>query len=402
MYYSSIGILALLILLINNIDILKISPHKKISPTNRTYRNFLQCLMLFYIADFIWSALYSLKLMRLLFIETTVFFVIMALTVYLWTQYVIAYLHTKNIFASILKYTGLIFIICQTLGLILNFFYPIVFWFDSEGVYHAASVRLLNLLVQFLLFLSVSIYTMFYTSSVQGTIRKRCRTIWTSSLTLAFFVAVQTFFPLMPFYSIGFMLATSLIHAFVQEAESAARREQLEKLLQVEEIQEAELGSARLMAYTDPLTGVKNKNAYIEDIDGIERRREDGVLKDFAIIVFDVNGLKIINDTKGHDAGDRFIKSACKIICQNFKHSPIYRIGGDEFVAFLLKEDFAKRNELLENFTRQIEKNKADGKVIIASGLAEFDPKLDDNYLRLFERADQKMYENKKQLKGLV
>ena len=74
------------------------------------------------------------------------------------------------------------------------------------------------------------------------------------------------------------------------------------------------------------LTGVKNKNSWQEDVSGIEKRLEDGVLKDFGLIIFDVNGLKLVNDSKGHEEGDRLLKSGCKIICQIFKHSPIYRI----------------------------------------------------------------------------
>lgn len=53
------------------------------------------------------------------------------------------------------------------------------------------------------------------------------------------------------------------------------------------------------------------------------------------MIVFDINNLKIINDTLGHDFGDILIIDSCKLICKVFKRSPVYRIGGDEFVVIL-------------------------------------------------------------------
>ena len=150
MYYSIIGILALLILLINNIGILKISPHKKISPTNRAYRSFLQCLFLFYIADFTWSGLYSLKFMHLLFAETTIFFIIMALTVYLWTQYVISYLGRNSRFEKILYHTGRGFFVFEIVVVLVNFLRPVLFWFDDGGDYHAGPARYLILIIQIL------------------------------------------------------------------------------------------------------------------------------------------------------------------------------------------------------------------------------------------------------------
>ena len=112
-----------------------------------------------------------------------------------------------------------------------------------------------------------------------------------------------------------------------------------------------------------------------------------------------MNNLKIINDTHGHDAGDKQIKSAGKIICHQFTHSPVYRIGGDEFVAFLFGEDFKNRESLLEDFNQKIKKNQANGEVVISFGMTEFNKSVDKNYLAIFERADMKMYEQKQKMK---
>jgi GGDEF domain-containing protein len=54
--------------------------------------------------------------------------------------------------------------------------------------------------------------------------------------------------------------------------------------------------------------------------------------------MFDLNDLKHINDRYGHERGDEYIVNCCRLICQVFKHSPVFRIGGDEFVALLRGE----------------------------------------------------------------
>ena len=107
----------------------------------------------------------------------------------------------------------------------------------------------------------------------------------------------------------------------------------------------------------------------------------------------------MVNDTKGHDAGDVFIKDSCHIICESFKHSPVYRIGGDEFVAFLKGEDYANREKLLNLFDLQMEKNRTTGGIVIASGLEIYRSERADSFTTVFDRADKKMYERKRKLK---
>ena len=154
-------------------------------------------------------------------------------------------------------------------------------------------------------------------------------------------------------------------------------------------------------ANQDALTGVKSKHAYEEEELQINQRIENQSQEPFAIAVCDLNGLKQINDTLGHQAGDQFIKDACMEICHVFEHSPVFRIGGDEFVAILRHSDYEQREELMQQLAELNRKNKADNKVIIAGGLAVF-RKGEDHFLSdVFERADSAMYENKSMLKGV-
>ena len=172
-------------------------------------------------------------------------------------------------------------------------------------------------------------------------------------------------------------------------------------MLRREAQQERELGSAKQLAYTDSLTGVKSSHAYVETEKQVDRRIADGEIREFGVAVFDLNGLKGVNDTKGHDAGDRYIQGACRIICEHFKHSPVFRIGGDEFVAFLEGEDFRNRKILLASFETQIEENVRRGDPVVASGMAVFRYGHDNSYRRVFERADRRMYDRKGALKAM-
>ena len=161
------------------------------------------------------------------------------------------------------------------------------------------------------------------------------------------------------------------------------------------------LKSANELARRDELTGAKNKTAYQELEDSIQQSLDGGIdYLSFAIAVCDLNDLKRINDSMGHKAGDEYIKAACKIICDIFMHSPVFRIGGDEFVVLLTERDYTDRKELMAKLRGQVLDNKAKGEgPVIATGLAEYDPQKDTEVSEVFDRADSEMYENKKLLK---
>lgn len=164
------------------------------------------------------------------------------------------------------------------------------------------------------------------------------------------------------------------------------KREYTEKLAQVQN-----------MAEIDSLTGIKNKNAYKERETLMNMRIQEQRQPEFAIVVLDVNDLKKINDTQGHEAGDNCIRKACEIICQTFKRSPVYRVGGDEFVVISQDEDYARSEELVELIAKHNEETLLNGGLVIACGMAKHDK--ESSVAEVFEAADKKMYENKKYLK---
>ena len=151
------------------------------------------------------------------------------------------------------------------------------------------------------------------------------------------------------------------------------------------------------MAEVDALTGIKNKNAYKERENLMNGRIQEHRQPEFAIVVLDVNDLKRINDTEGHEAGDKCICDACEIICRTFKRSPVYRVGGDEFVVISQDEDYTRSEELVGLITQHNEDALSNGGLIIACGMAKYDK--ETSVAEVFEAADRRMYENKKYLK---
>ena len=159
------------------------------------------------------------------------------------------------------------------------------------------------------------------------------------------------------------------------------------------------LTEARNKANIDALTGVKNKHAYADAEANLDRRIRENQPVAFAVTVCDVNGLKKINDELGHQAGDQFIRNACMIVCKVFAHSPVFRIGGDEFAVISQGADYENIDRLLDQIAEHNKKNADAAGVVIACGMSKFNN--DNNVAAVFGRADALMYENKKKLKGL-
>ncbi len=120
----------------------------------------------------------------------------------------------------------------------------------------------------------------------------------------------------------------------------------------------------------------------------------------FGIVICDINDLKLVNDTEGHNAGDRCIKAACRLICRIFAHSPVFRVGGDEFVVVLKEQDYRNRLSLQAALKEKVQENNRIGaRPVVASGLAEYEPDTDRRVADVFNRADARMYEDKTELK---
>ena len=388
MYYSSIGIIALIVHLIVNHDLMK-----KVEKTNdilarQRYRHFLFALIIYYCSDIAWGLLYEQQWITATYIDTLLVFSSMVLSVLFWTRSVIAYTDDKGRFGRHIVEGGWIIFMFEMVILVLNFFKPIVYYFDENNVYIPLPARYIALFMQMGLYLTTSISSIVIAFHSQGEKRAHYRIIGYSSTIMAIFIALQSLYEFMPFYAIGCMFATCLTHSFVYKDAIIQHYQNLAK--------------ANEKAYTDALTGVKNKYAYLEALSGIERGLEEGTLEKYGIVVFDMVGLKNVNDNIGHDAGDDYIKKGCEIIIKSFKHSDIYRIGGDEFVAVLKGSDYEHRVRLEEQFRNMIDENCGEGKPVISSGMAVYENGSGENCNEVFKRADRRMGERKKLLESIV
>ncbi len=674
MYYSAVGILAIIILLIVNHDIILKRSADFRKPAWKVYRRFLLTVLVYYVADVLWGALEARKLAALLFADTTVYFVAMAAGVLFWAQYTVVYLEDRSTFGKLLVRAGqLLAGLISTLA-IVNIFVPVLFTVDNDCVYRALPVRYVLLSCQILLLLLISWFAV--TSIIRGKTeaRPKYRILAFFGLIMGIFLFVQLWFPYLPLYTIAYIMGTCLLHTFVINEEKEDYRRKLEKAyeqqkdagtvyahiamslardytdlfyvnmetdeyieyqtdaesgsltearrgtdffesckrevklfvhpednasfikamdhrfltetldrsgvfemtyrrikggdpfyvrmkvtrmkddhrcivigvtdideqvrqrlaeeqmkeeratyerihiltgnylaiymvdpetdsyrllgsngnyedtfgqsregenffdtsreafrtygypgdvnlfmsvftkeniaaeidrngiftlnyrlmmdgkprhvliktamvedpegprmivgvldVEVQARQEAEYGKrlaqAQKQANIDALTGVKNKRAYLETATRMDRQIAEHSQPPFAIVMLDVNDLKVINDTAGHQAGDQYLRDACRIICDTFSHSPVFRIGGDEFVVISQGRDYTCIDKLMDRIHDHNTEAFRTGGVMIAGGMARFGD--DACVASVFDRADQSMYENKKALKDV-
>lgn len=161
-----------------------------------------------------------------------------------------------------------------------------------------------------------------------------------------------------------------------------------------------ELTQVNILANTDALTGVKNATAYMSSIENLneEIKSTDGLR--FSVVMCDVNGLKTINDKFGHDMGDAYIINSCRIICKIFSHSPVFRIGGDEFAVMITGRDYENRKalfrQLRDHNERYLTPNEIrQGKGAFACGMSDYIPGEDAVTSEVIKRADIELYANK-------
>ena len=159
------------------------------------------------------------------------------------------------------------------------------------------------------------------------------------------------------------------------------------------------------LATLDALTGVRNKTAFDSQSKILAEELKKGQ-KEFGFALLDLNNLKEVNDNYGHDKGDIAIKNLCHIACEVFAHSPVFRIGGDEFVVLLKNDDYKNIRTLMRIFKERIHDTSTDMSVepwdrtSSAIGYALYDERIDTGLESVLARADKEMYACKKKMKG--
>ena len=259
MTYSIIGILASILLVIINQDILFNRNGQSLTRAQRNYRLFLVGVLIYLVTDLLWGILDSKHLITLLYADTSIHFAAMVGAVMLWTQYVVSYLNTGSVFERILQIVGRIFFALELIFIGLNFFRPVLFWFDENGAYHAGIARYVTLGIQILMFLATTVYTLFIASRSKGRVRLRHLTIGFFGIAMITLITIQVFYPLLPLYAMGCMLGISLLHSFVVEDEKEDYRRELEEAAKRDQEQKAELSESR-ETLKDALAAAENAN----------------------------------------------------------------------------------------------------------------------------------------------
>ena len=154
-------------------------------------------------------------------------------------------------------------------------------------------------------------------------------------------------------------------------------------------------------AFVDQMTKVKNKSAFNSTVESIDEQIRDGVAR-FAVVMCDLNYLKVTNDKYGHSAGDDAITRAAHVICEHFPLSSVFRIGGDEFVVILTEHDFRIRQKLIYDFgehLKELDKDPHDiNNISLSFGASEFHAGEDPDFNTVYKRADERMYQMKQEL----
>ncbi|MBQ9608103.1 MAG: GGDEF domain-containing protein [Lachnospiraceae bacterium] len=162
---------------------------------------------------------------------------------------------------------------------------------------------------------------------------------------------------------------------------------------------EEKLDEMSRVALFDSLTGVGNKAAFNKKCNELDKEIAENKAC-FAVIMADLNNLKYINDYFGHKDGDEYIAKCCNILSGIFKQSPVFRVGGDEFVIIIENDDYDNKDELYKKTIQSFadsynDENKDRRERYSASlGMAVYSDE-DENVKQVFVRADEDMYANK-------
>ena len=154
-----------------------------------------------------------------------------------------------------------------------------------------------------------------------------------------------------------------------------------------------------MMAVIDTMTGLYNRRGFISLA---EQQIKTAIRADKKMLLFfiDLDGLKFINDTWGHEEGDRTLKRTSIILKNTFRDSDIVaRLGGDEFAVLVFDSPELPEVILKRLHSRTHDENAASDlpyKISMSIGVADYDPSVPCSIHELMSRADQLMYNQKK------
>ena len=213
--YSAIGLIAIAVQLIINYKVMFIPQSNNTRKADKMYRFLTVAIFAYYITDALWGILAGLNWIPLLFADTTAYYIAMSLIIVCFYMYFVEYLGMKDWKGRLFNLFGIGFFALEIIFLIVNFFRPCFFWFDASDAYVAGPVRYIALWVQVAMFAFSSFVTLLDALKTEGTSRKRHLAIFFFSLIMLAAILFQEKFPLLPFYALGCLLGSCVLHVYV-------------------------------------------------------------------------------------------------------------------------------------------------------------------------------------------
>ncbi|MBR5933913.1 MAG: GGDEF domain-containing protein [Treponema sp.] len=277
-------------------------------------------------------------------------------------------------------------VIAQTVSL----FNGMIFYIDSSSAFYRGSCYWL-----YILFCGISFFyilVVFALIGIKTKLRNFLCLLLIASITLIGQVANILDGSINSGY-LSICVTAVLLYIFIQ---NMLRHTMIEKITVEQEI-----------SNHDALTKVMSRFSYDNRVHEFDSLIAQNPLElKFAVCECDLNNLKLVNDSFGHDKGDEYIIKCCRTICNFFKHSPVFRIGGDEFVVIVQNDDFDNfeqiKNTIGDFSVSEIKKDiPLIEKKSFSAGFAVYNPDSDKTFGDVLKRADVEMYKHKKLLKKM-
>ena len=218
-FYSIVSGIALCVHLIINWHQLVNRPSDKAHVGALEFRRFLVCLSVFFVTDVLWGVFAAFKWPCVLYADTFVFFVAMALSVLTWTRFAVAYLDLEGRARSYLLWSGCGMMAFFIAALILNGFIGIFFTIDSQCVYTAGPLRQLAFALLAAFNAIASAMTLHKVFRTKGKTRRHNKMVFAFGVSMTAAILIQLCDPLIPLYSIGCLFGCCFLHVFVVEDE---------------------------------------------------------------------------------------------------------------------------------------------------------------------------------------
>ena len=271
--YSVIGFIAIAVQLIINFKVMFVSGTNSERRADRIYRLLMVSILAYYITDALWGILAGLNWIPPLFVDTAVYYIAMSFIIVSFYMYFVDYLGMKGWTGRFFNLFGQSFFLLEIIFLVINFFRPCFFWFDESDAYVAGPIRYIALWVQVAMFAFSSIVTFLNARKTEGTSRRRHLVIFFFSFIMLIAILFQERYPLLPFYALGCLLGSCVLHVYVvgdEQDEASAQLSSYKQAILSDAMIALEVNLSRDELYYGVWKDDAGKEILLKDMIGLE------------------------------------------------------------------------------------------------------------------------------------